>query len=209
MFGSETYKILQGVGAIRRGHFVYTSGRHGDTYIDKNALYTQRKYISRLCRMMIMLLACDRVEVVVGPASGAAILANLTSFHISKHLKHRVRWVVAEKDGSGGFLIRPENVPLLKDKCVLVVDDITTTGRSLKKVVETVRACGGNVLAAVVIVNRGAIQASDAGDVPRLEQLLRLEFESYPEHMCYLCRQRIPINTDVGHGKEFLTRKRT
>ena len=69
--------------------------------------------------------------------------------------------------------------------------------------------CGGDIVAAVVIVNRGAIQASDVGDVPRLEQLLRLEFESYPERTCYLCRQRIPINTNVGHGKEFLARKRT
>ena len=209
MFGSETYKILQGVGAIRCGHFVYTSGRHGDTYVDKNALYTQRKYVSRLCRMMLMLLAYDRVEVVVGPASGAVILANLTSFHISKHLKRRVRWVVAEKDGSGGFLIRPKDVPLIEGKRALIVDDVTTTGKSLKKVVEVVRACGGDIIAAVVIVNRGAIQASDVGDVPRLEQLLKLQLKSYPGHACDLCRHGIPISTNVGHGKEFLARKRT
>ena len=49
----EVLEILQNVGAFRSGHFVFTSGRHGDSYVNKDALYTHTHDLSRLCRAIV------------------------------------------------------------------------------------------------------------------------------------------------------------
>lgn len=95
---------------------------------------------------------------------------------------------------------------------MLVVDDVLTTGSSVKKVVELVRRYGAHVVGVAALCNRGDVSLSNLGDVPRLETLIQMSLKSWSEEECAAdgpCAKGIPINTSVGKGKEFLLRKKS
>lgn len=203
----QVLEILQKVGAFRSGHFVYTSGKHGDAYVLKDAVYAYPHEISAICREMAERFKDAGVEAVIGPAIGAAILAQWTAYHLKELTGREIFAVYADKDGGGGFIIKRGYDKLIAGKKTLVVEDLTTTGGSMKKVVEAARKAGADVVGAIALVNRGAVSKEAVGDPPRFEQLVSIDLESWNEDTCELCRTGIPVNTDVGHGKAFLEKK--
>ncbi|MDO8561677.1 MAG: phosphoribosyltransferase family protein [bacterium] len=200
--------ILQKVGAFRSGHFVFTSGLHSKTYILKDAMYAHTKETSDVCREMAERFRDANVEAVIGPAIGAAILAQWVAFHLSDMMGKEVYAVYADKNGEGGFIIKRGYDEVIKGKNTLIVEDLTTTGGSIKKVVDAVRAVGANVVGAIAICNRGGVTKEAVGNPPIFTSLLDVEMEQWPEAECELCQRGIPVNIDVGHGKEFLARKK-
>ena len=83
---------------IRKSHFVYTSGRHGDTYITKDAIYPHTDVVSSIgdyiARTFIIM---NRIpDIVVGPEKGAIILSQWTAHHLSILLNRKVLSVYAE-----------------------------------------------------------------------------------------------------------------
>ena len=205
---SEVLDVLQKVGAFRSGHFVLTSGRHSDSYVNKDAMYAYTYELSRLCKTMAERFKDKDVEVVIGPAVAAAILAQWVAYHMTNLRKKEVYAVYADKDGQGGFIIKRGYDQLIKGKRALVVEDLTTTGESIKKVVGAAHAAGAHVAGAVAIVNRGEVKKGDAGNPDEFTSLVNLHLESWEETECELCGKKIPVNTDVGHGREFLAQKR-
>lgn len=203
----QVLEILQKVGAFRSGHFVYTSGRHGDSYILKDAMYAYPHETSAVCREMAERFRGKDVEVVIGPAIGAAILAQWTAYHLSEMEGREVYAVYADKDGQGGFVIKRGYDQVLKGKKTLVVEDLTTTGGSIKKVIEAARAVGAELVGAIAICNRGGVTKEMISDPPIFEALVNVDLDSWEENECELCESGIPVNTDVGHGKDFLTKK--
>jgi orotate phosphoribosyltransferase len=121
---------------------------------------------------------------------------------------YEVFGVYAEKsEGGDAFVIKRGYDKLIAGKNVLVVEDILTTGGSAKKVVEVTRAIGGNVVGLGVLCNRGEITPQDVADVPKLTSLVNVKLDAWDEATCPLCEQNVPVNTDVGKGREFLARK--
>lgn len=207
MTESEVLDLLQQVGAFRAGHFVFTSGRHSDSYVLKDAMYAYPRETSQVCEEMARRFKDDNVDVVIGPAIGAAILSQWAAYHMNKITGREVFGVYADKDGQGGFVIKRGYDKLVSGKNVLVVEDLTTTGGSVKKVVEAARAAGGTVVGVVVLCNRGNVGAAAVGDPPRFESLVHLDLDSWEQAECDLCKSGIPVNTDVGHGAAFLAKK--
>jgi orotate phosphoribosyltransferase len=205
---SDVLDILQKVGAFRAGHFVFVSGLHADTYVNKNAMYPYTREMSALCRGIAEKFAGKNVEVVIGPATGGIILSQWVAYHLSELEGREVYGAYADKDGEG-FVIKRGYNELIKGKQVLVVEDLVTTGGSLRKVIEAVRSEGGTVLGAVAVCNRGDVTASMIGEPPEFISLLTVELGQWSESDCELCQRGIPINTDVGHGKEYLAKKGT
>src|SRR3989344_6927398 len=203
MTESEVLDLLQKVGAFRAGHFVFTSGRHGDSYVNKDALYPYTHDTSLLCKVMAERFVDKDVEVVVGPTMGAAILAQLVAYHLTELTGREVFGVYADKDGQGGFVLRRGYDEIVQGKKVLVVEDLTTTGGSIKKVVDVVQKAGGKVVGAIAIVNRGSVTKEAVGNPPIFTALVNLDLESWDEADCELCKKGIPVNTDIGHGREF------
>lgn len=204
MTESEVLDLLQKVGAFRSGHFVFTSGRHSDSYVNKDAIYPYTHDTSVLCYAMAERFAKHDVEAVVGPAIGAAILAQWVAYHLTDLRGTAVYAAYADKDGEGGFILRRGYDAIVRGKRVLVVEDLTTTGGSIKKVVETVRRAGGEVVGAIAIVNRGSVTEKDVGNPAEFQALVTLDLESWDPDECELCEKGIPVNTDIGHGKEFV-----
>lgn len=202
----EVLDVLQKVGAFRSGHFVYTSGRHGDSYVNKDALYTHTHDLSKLCRAVAERLAKAGIEAVIGPAVGGAILSQWVAYHLTDIAGREVYATFADKDGQGGFIIKRGYEKMISGRKTLVMEDLTTTGGSLKKVVEAARAQGADVVAAVVICNRGDVEKENVGNPKEFISLVHLDLDSWSEAECELCASNIPVNTDIGHGKDFLAR---
>ena len=160
----EILDLLQKVGAFRSGHFVFTSGRHSDSYILKDAMYAYTRETSRVCLEMAERFKDANVEAVIGPAIGAAIIAQWTAYHLSELTGREVYGVYADKDGKGGFIIKRGYDQVIKGKKTLVVEDLTTTGGSIAKVVEAARAVGADVVGAIALVNRGDVKKENVGN---------------------------------------------
>jgi len=220
----EVLELLGNVGAvIKESHIVYTSGKHGTAYVNKDAVYPHTKETSALCKTTAGFFIDDDVEIVIAPAVGGIILSQWTAHHLSELLGREVLGVYAEKEvisisdpedkgrkcfiETGEFVIKRGYDKLVANKNVLVVEDVLTTGGSAKKVVEAVRKLGGNVVGLGVLCNRGGITPSDVADPPKLFALVNVKLDSWDEVDCPLCNQDVPINTDVGKGREFLSKK--
>lgn len=201
--------LLTSVGAIIvDDHIVYTSGKHGSAYINKDAIYPHTSEISRLCRMIAIEFIDDKIEVVAAPVIGGVILSQWTAYHLSRITGREVLSVYAEKTKDDGFVIKRGYDKIISGKKVLVVEDILNTGGSAKKVVDKVRILGGEVVGVGAICNRGGVTASDISNPPKLTSLIDIKLDSWDEQNCPLCAKDMPINTQIGKGMEYLTRKK-
>lgn len=210
MTEQEILSIFQRTRAIiTNSHIVYTLGKHGSAYINKDALYPHTADISQLCRLFAEHFIDDHVDVVIAPALGGIILSQWTAHHLSEMKGREVLGLYAEKiEGTKDFVIKRGYDKLLAGKNVLVLEDVLTTGGSAKKVIELTRTFGGNVVGLGVLCNRGGILAEDIGNVPKLHALVSINLEAWEPSDCPLCAQGVPINTNVGKGREFLERQK-
>ncbi len=213
MNSERVLELLRRTGAfITQGHFVYTSGKHGSDYINKDALYVHTHYTAELCKYIALEFDNAKVEIVVGPAMGGIILSQWTTFylqqwHNARNSATEILSVYAEKEGEK-FVFKRGYEKLIAGKRVLVVEDLLNTGGSALKAIEAVRALGGTVVGLGVIANRGKVTPADVGEVPRLVSGADINMKAYDAETCPLCMSGIPINETVGHGAEFMKRKR-
>ena len=208
MTEQEVDKVLVRVGAIRRGHFVGTSGKHLDTYIDKDMVYPHPTVTDRLCRAIAEQFTGAKVEVVIAPEKGGILLSHEVAKHLFKLTGKEVLAFYAEKTGDAGFVIkRGDAAKSIPGKRVLVVEDLLTTGSSVRKVIEVAQAMECYIVGLGVLCNRGEVTAQDVGNIPRIYALINAKLNAWNEMDCPLCKDSVPINTEVGHGCEFLARK--
>jgi orotate phosphoribosyltransferase len=212
MSENDAMQALHEVGAIiSDSHVVYTSGRHGKTYVNKDALYLHPHVTEQLCGLMATQYPPDAVDVVAGPTVGGVILAQWTAWHLTTARDNgEVLAIFAEEEGAGDEKIRvfrrgyDQQIP---GRRILIVEDVVTTGGSARRVIDAVRALGGEIVGLSILCNRGGITAADVGGVPIHALTTVTDLESWPEEDCPLCRQGIPINIAVGKGKAFLARQ--
>lgn len=197
--------LLKKVGAVyTNDHFVYTSGLHGSVYINKDAMYLHPVETTMVCRLFAERYQDYEIDIVVGPAVGGIILAQWTAYHLTQLKGQEVSGVYTEKDDQDNQIFRRGYGELVQDRKVLIVEDITTTGGSVKKVIDSVRSVGGKVVAVSTMVNRNPDEVnSESLGVP-FSALCTLKTEAYKHNECPLCKSKIPINTRVGHGKRFV-----
>lgn len=209
MSEQEVLRTLGRVGAvIADSHIVYTSGKHGTAYVNKDAIYPHTTETSRLCCALASRFAGDNAEVVIAPAIGGVILSQWIAHHLTKISNRKVFSVYAEKSKNGdAFIISRGYDKLIANKNVLVAEDVLTTGGSAKKVIEAARAIGCNIIGLGVFYNRGGITSQDVANVPKFTALVDMKLDAWNKENCPLCERNVPINTDVGKGREFLARK--
>ncbi len=203
---NRALQILAEVGALlTNGHFLYTSGRHGNAYVNKDAVYPHTAQIRALCAEMAEPFVDAKIDTVAGPTIGGVILSQWVAHILSERTGHPVMACFAEErvDAAGErerFFGRGYDT-MIRGKRVLLVEDILTTGGSIQRVVEAVKKAGGTPVAVMALCNRGGVTGSAVG-VERLEALCSLDLQSWEPENCPLCRQGIPINDQVGKGKK-------
>lgn len=198
-------EILKQVNAvITDDHFVYTSGKHGSVYINKDAIYPHTELSSQVGSMFAEKTKDLDIDVVIAPALGGIILSQWTAYHLSQIKKKDILGVYTEKDSENNQILKRGYDKLIQGKNVLVIEDLTNTGGSVHKVVQAVKDAGGHVISVGVMVNRKPEEVNESFVGAPFFALGELPAVAYDASECPLCRDNVPINTSVGHGKKFL-----
>jgi orotate phosphoribosyltransferase len=174
--------LLRDAGAMLEGHFQLASGKHSAAYVEKFRLLEQPVQTEALSRMIADWARPLSPQLVAGPTTGGIII----SYEVARLLG--VRGIFAESANGGraferGFTIAP-------GERVLVVDDVLTTGGSVRDVLDAVGGMQGEVAGVAVLIDRTGGKA-DFG-VPFFA-CLTLDLESYAPSECPLCADGVPL----------------
>jgi orotate phosphoribosyltransferase len=208
----EILKQTQAV--ISDSHFIYTSGKHGSVFVRKDRIYPHTQLTSEMCQMIAQEVKDLKIDVVVGPSLCGIVLSQWVAYHLSILNKQEILSVFTEKSTDEKQMFdRPQVFKrgydaLVAGKNVLVVEDLTTTGASVKKVVDQVRLAEGKVICVYVLVNRNPEGVNESLMGAPFKSLAVVKAEAYEEASCPLCKKGVPINTEVGHGAEYLKEKK-
>ncbi|OBQ82059.1 MULTISPECIES: orotate phosphoribosyltransferase [unclassified Mesorhizobium] len=167
----EVLGIFREAGAVLEGHFILTSGLRSPIFLQKARVFMHADKTERLCKALaekIREAVTGRIDYVVGPAIGGLIPA----YETSRHLGAPAVWV--EREG-GEFRLR--RFEIAKGSRVVIVEDIVTTGLSIRETIDCLRQLGAEVVAAACIIDRSAGK-TDVG-VP-LIALAEYEVPAYP-----------------------------
>lgn len=201
--------ILKKTGAlITNDHFVLTSGKHSSIYINKDAIYPHTKESSMIGRLFAEKFKHLDIDAVAAPALGGIILSQWTAYHLSKIKNKEIYGVYTEKTLEKNQIFTRGYELFVKGKNVLVVEDLTTTGGSVKKVIESIRNHGGNVIAVGVMLNRNPKNVNEKSIGAPFAALKNMFVEAYEASQCPLCKKKVPINTSVGHGRQFIEQQK-
>lgn len=139
-------RLLEESGAVLRGHFLLSSGRHSAVYFEKFRVLTQPHVLSALCSEICARFAECGIEYVAGPTTGGTIIA----FEVARQMG--VPAVYIESEGGVKTLRRGQT--LAAGARVLVVDDVLTTGLSVQESIRAIGAAGGVVCGVGVLIDR-------------------------------------------------------
>jgi orotate phosphoribosyltransferase len=192
MTEQEVKELLIETGAIMDGHFLLTSGLHSPHYVEKFNVLQQPKYTEKLCQAMAEKFKDANIETVVGPVTGGILLAHETGKALG------TRAIFTERvDGKMTFR---RGFTLHEGERCLIVEDIVTTGGSIKEVIEVVKAHGGIPVAVSMLVDRSGGKAN-FGDVP-CTALLHMNVETYKPEECPMCKQGLAMTKRGSTGKK-------
>ena len=165
-------------GAILKGHFKLTSGRHSDTYMQSAKLFIDTKQSEIVCKALAEKLAGEKIDLVVSPAIGGILMG----YEVARQLG--VPNIFAERE-NGEMTLR-RGFAIEKGTKVVVVEDVVTTGGSVKEVVKLVQSMGAEVVAVASLVDRSN------GNVDfgvKYVNLISMEVTSYEPDECPLCKE--------------------
>ena len=167
----EVLGIFRSAGAILEGHFILSSGLRSPVFLQKARVFMHADKTEKLCKALaakIRAAGIGKIDYVVGPAIGGLIPA----YETSRHLGVPAIWVERE---AGEFRLRRFEIE--KGARVVIVEDIVTTGLSIREPITCLTAIGAEVAAAACIIDRSAGKA-DVG--ARLIALAEYEVPAYP-----------------------------
>ncbi|MDR3229854.1 MAG: orotate phosphoribosyltransferase [Synergistaceae bacterium] len=185
----EALEIFRRTGVMQEGHFKLTSGRHSDRYMQCARLFQYPEDSVRVCADVAAAFRNRGVTVVAGPALGGIIMA----YEVARILG--VRNVFAERENGTMTLRRGFDVSA--GERALVVEDVVTTGGSVKEVIKFLRACGAEVVGVASVVDRsnGSVDfgVMNGGSQIPFHAVATMSVESWEADACPLCRQGLPI----------------
>jgi orotate phosphoribosyltransferase len=184
-------KLLKDTGVILEGHFLLTSGRHSNLFLQCSQLLQYPKETEAICSMMAEPYKRMKIDTVIGPAMGGVILA----YESARQLDARA--VYAEP--SGDKMILRRGFQIGNGEKVLVVEDAVTTGGSVKKVLTLLESVGARVVGIAVMVDRTAGKLNFG--LP-YQALIEMEVESYQPEECPLCQKGILLEEPKGKPKD-------
>jgi orotate phosphoribosyltransferase len=177
---------LEEIGALKSGHFLLASGRHSDRYVEKFDLLRQPRATEQACRELVHRLGTlADVDLVAGPTTGGILLA----FEIARQLGLPAAYAERTQEGSHARAFKRGTI-IDSGTRVLLVDDILTTGGSIRETLNALRDAGADVRAVAVLVDRSG------GDVDfglPLLALAQLHIETWEPADCPMCRAGRPL----------------
>lgn len=176
----QALDIYRKTGAILKGHFRLTSGRHSDTYMQSAKLFVDPSSAEEVCKALAEKLtdAGVKADIVISPAIGGILMG----YEVARQLG--LPNIFAERENGEMTLRRGFTLP--EGAKVIVVEDVVTTGGSVKEVIALVNSMGGQVQAVASLVDRSNGQV-DFG--VKFVNLISMEVVSYEPEDCPLCKE--------------------
>jgi len=196
MTKKEVEKILFDCGAFLKGHFLLSSGRHSEYYIEKIKIIHYPEKVQTLCKELVNKFSNIDFDVVISPAMGGIVLG----YEVAKISAKKFIFTQRENNKMtirNGFELHP-------DEKVLIIEDVMTTGRSVFEVIDCIKEKGARIIGIGLIVDRSGGKV-DFGFPTK--SLLTLNIKTYQPEECPLCKKNIPI-TKPGSRKIYNTYRR-
>jgi len=175
--------------ALLKGHFKLSSGLHSGRYLQSALVLQYPDVAERLARELAARFKSEKIDFVIGPALGGVVF----SYEMARVFNARSLFTERE---NGAMILRRGFTIASGERC-LAVEDVVTTGGSLKEVIALAKNSGATVIGAASLVDRSGGTA-DFG-VP-FAALATVTVETYPQDACPLCKEGLPV-TKPGSRK--------
>lgn len=182
MTNQEILAVFQELEVLQKGHFQLTSGLHSAEYMQCAKLFEYPKEASQVLQELLPRLPQD-IETIIAPAIGGITVG----YEMARLLG--CRFVFAERQG--GKMTLRRGFTLSPGEKVLAVEDVITTGGSVREVIDLAKEAGAQVLGVASVVDRSQGKA-DFG-VPFVS-LITMEIKVYEPDHCPLCAKQVPLN---------------
>lgn len=177
------------LGALHRGHFKLSSGRHSDTYFQCARILMYPELARELGAAIAARFPDEAHDVVVSPALGGVVIGHEVARAVGR------RFVFTERQD--GVMMLRRGFALEKGERVLVVEDVVTRGTSLREVIDVVEATGAVVVGLGSVIDR----TSPDVDLPLpLQALARVDVTTWDPSDCPLCRDAVPLVKPGSRG---------
>ena len=209
MTEQEILNWLAGEGAVLTdSHFVLTSERHSTAYVNMRSVAHQAGKLASVGMALGDRIGMHGADVVLGPETLGRTLADHTALNIAGRT---AVWCGFTGEGFAKRACFKPNFDftrLIAGKRVAIVDDLLTTGGSIRLAADLVVECGGTPVMGIAVVRRSPdVTASDC-HVPRLEFLADVQgFQTFTEAECQAygpCSRGVPMVLNPGHGYEWI-----
>ncbi|MBA3414541.1 MAG: orotate phosphoribosyltransferase [Chloroflexia bacterium] len=185
MAGIDLLERLREIGALKDGHYLLASGRHSGHYVEKFDLLRRPGATSEACLEIARRFEGDGIDVVVGPTTGGVLIA----FETARLLGVEAGYAERSAEGDPGRVFR-RGTRFGEGSRVLVVDDILTTGGSIRETLAALEILLVEVVGVAVLVDRSG---GKVGFGIRLEALARLDIPTWEPAGCPLCAGGTPL----------------
>lgn len=142
----QLIEIFQKTGALLEGHFILTSGRHSSMYFQCAKVLQHPDYLNKFSKQIVNHFQDINIDIVISPAVGGIVLGTEVGRQLNKQT------IFAEREQ--GIMTLRRGFEILPNYNVLVVEDVITTGGSVKEVIELVKSSGAEVAGVGVLVDR-------------------------------------------------------
>ena len=143
---NDILEIFRSTEALLEGHFILTSGRHSDTYFQCAKVLQYPEYLTLFGRIIADHFEYDKIDTVISPAIGGIVVGT----DVGRQLG--VKTIFTER--KDGIMKLRRGFTIEKGERILIVEDVLTTGGSIKEVIEIVKGNKGKVIGVGVVVDR-------------------------------------------------------
>lgn len=191
MTEAAVQQLLEETKAILKGHFLLTSGLHSPLYVEKFNVLQHPQYTEMLCRELAERFRGEQVQTVMGPMTGGILLAH----EVGKALGTRA--IFTEREN--GVMTLRRGFRIAPGERVLIVEDIVTTGGSVREVVKVVEQAGGVIVGVGLLTDRSGGKVDFGVPRDKVQALLHLTVPTYTADNCPLCKEGIPMTERGSH----------
>ncbi|MDR2648144.1 MAG: orotate phosphoribosyltransferase [Clostridiales bacterium] len=176
-------EILKETGALLNGHFLLSSGRHGNQYMQCAKILQRPRYAAEMTEPLAGAFAGDGVDLVLSPAVGGIIVG----YELARQLD--IENMFAERENGvmtlrRGFVIEPGSR-------ILIAENVITTGGTVREVMKIADEMGAETVGVAVLVDR-SMGGIDFG--VKLRAAYTADIKSWEAENCPLCHENhIPL----------------
>ena len=203
----QVIELFEQAGAyLEDDHFVYTSGLHGSAYLNKDLLMSDPVKLLPLAQKLARKFSELTVETVVVPKGGAIALGQWVAYNLGILTNKVVRNIFAEKHAIRDYFeFRRGFDNFVTGRRVLILEDIINTGKTVKQLIELVQKKEGVIVGVGSIWNRGNLLIVNEMDSFSYHSLVNKPLQTTQANECLLCIQGVPINYQIGHGRNAMS----